>query len=88
MGQVYIIPEWQQTERSVEIVKEYDGAFEFNDFWIPEVLDDRQRQEEIIEHYAKYRTDFSQDTMHGAFLDVTVHSDCLLYTSPSPRDRG
>ncbi len=75
MGQVYIIPEWKQTERSVEIVKEYDGAFEFNDFWIPEVLDDRQRQEEIIEHYAKYRTDFSQDTMHGAFLDVTVHSE-------------
>ena len=29
---------------------------------------------ELIDFYAKVRNDFSNDTMHGAFLDVTVHS--------------
>ncbi len=33
------------------------------------------KQKEIIADYGKFRHDFSQDTMHGAFLDVTIHSD-------------
>lgn len=75
MGQVYIIPDIQKTEQSLSLIKEYNGAFEYNDFWQPEVLGNIRKQEEIIEHYAKYRTDFSSDTMHGAFLDVNVHSE-------------
>ncbi len=78
MGQIYIIPDRQEIEKSIGLIKEYDGAFEFNDFWKPDILDDRRKQEEIIELYAKYRTDFSTDTMHGAFLDVTVHSEDAL----------
>lgn len=74
MGQVYIIPDREKTEQSIQLIQEYDGAFEYNDFWTPEILDDRRKQEEIIEHYAKYRTDFSKDTIHGAFLDVCIHS--------------
>lgn len=75
MGQIYVIPDRQDMERSVKLIKEYDAAFEYNDFWRPEILDDRKRQEEIIEHYAVYRTDFSRDTMHGAFLDTYIHSE-------------
>ena len=75
MGKLYLIPDRQHIEESMELIKEYDGAFEFNDFWAPNILDDRRAQEKMIEYYAKYRTDFSQDTMHGAFLDVTVHSE-------------
>lgn len=78
MGQIYIIPDRQDIEQSISLIKEYDGAFEYNDFWLPEILDDRKKQEEIIEYYAKYRTDFSRDTMHGAFLDVTIHSEDRL----------
>lgn len=79
MGQVYIIPDRQDMERCVSLAGEYGAAFEFNDFWKPDVLDDRAKQEQIIENYAKYRTDFSQDTMHGAFLDICVHSaDALI----------
>lgn len=83
MGQVYIIPDRKGILQSMSLLKEYDGAFEFNDFWAPAVLDDRRRQEEIIEHYAKYRTDFSKDTMHGAFLDVTIHSEDPLIRAAS-----
>ncbi|MDD6071635.1 MAG: sugar phosphate isomerase/epimerase [Clostridiales bacterium] len=75
MGQLYIIPDRQNIEQSMSLIKEYEGAFEYNDFWMPAILDDRQKQEEIIEYYAKYRTDFSKDTMHGAFLDVCIHSE-------------
>lgn len=74
MGMIYITPEVQNPERSVRLMKDYGGLFEYGDFFDPKVLDDRYKQEEIIESYAKYRTDFSQDTMHGAFFDVTIHS--------------
>jgi len=83
MGQVYIIPDRQSLDESLSLLKEYDGAFEYNDFWSPLVLDDWKKQREIIEYYAKYRTDFSKDTMHGAFLDVTIHSEDNLIREAS-----
>lgn len=83
MGQIFIIPDRSNINQSLALAREYDSAFEFNDFWRPEILDDWRKQEEIIEHYAKYRTDFSKDTMHGAFLDVTVHSEDTLIREAS-----
>lgn len=74
MSRAYIIPDRSDIEKSLQLAKENDCAFEYNDFFLPEVLDDPKKQEEIIEFYAKYRSDFSKDTMHGAFLDVTIHS--------------
>ena len=75
MGKISIIPDRQNMDCSIALAKEYNAAFEYNDFWKPDVLENRKKQEEIIEYYAGYRTDFSQDTMHGAFLDVCVHSE-------------
>ncbi|MGN1170125.1 MAG: sugar phosphate isomerase/epimerase family protein [Lachnospiraceae bacterium] len=83
MGQVYIVPDRQDMERFVSLAGEYGAAFEYNDFWKPDVLEDRAKQERIIEHYAKFRTDFSQDTMHGAFLDIYVHSEDPLIRKAS-----
>jgi len=74
MKGLYLIPDKTNREESLQIIEKYHGAFEYNDFFIPAILDDKKKQLEIIEDYAKVRTDFSQDTMHGAFLDVTVHS--------------
>lgn len=74
MSRGYIIPDRTKIERSVRLAEEYGCAFEYNDFYLPEVLDNPGKQEEIIEFYARYRSDFSQDTMHGAFFDVTIHS--------------
>ena len=85
MGQIYIIPDRKDIEQSMSLVREYGAAFEYNDFWIPEILEDRQKQENIIEQYAKLRTDFSQDTMHGAFLDVYIHSEDPLIREISER---
>lgn len=83
MGQVFVVPDRQDMERFVSLAGEYGAAFEYNDFWKPDVLEDRAKQERIIEHYAKFRTDFSQDTMHGAFLDIYVHSDDPLIRKAS-----
>lgn len=89
MGQIYIIPDRQEIEQSLELIQEYNGAFEYNDFWKPAILDDRRQQENIIEFYARYRTDFSKDTMHGAFLDVCIHSeDPLIREVSRKRVRG
>lgn len=88
MGKVYITPDIQETEKLVSLIKEYGGAFEYSDFFVPDILDDRRRQEEIIEHYARFRTDFSQDTLHGAFFDVTIHStDSLIREASVKRVR-
>lgn len=83
MGKAYIIPDRGEMETSLRLAEEYGCAFEYNDFYIPAVLDDPKKQEEIIEFYAKHRSDFSEDTMHGAFLDVTIHSSDPLIRDAS-----
>ena len=74
MKGLYLIPDRTQIEESVRLAKDYQAAFEYNDFFLGAVLDDKAKQAELIDFYAKVRSDFSKDTMHGAFLDVTVHS--------------
>lgn len=83
MSKGYIIPNRTQIETSIRLAEEYGCAFEYNDFFMPEVLDDPKKQEEIIEFYAKYHSDFSNDTMHGAFFDVTIHSSDPLIRDAS-----
>ncbi|MBQ2900515.1 MAG: sugar phosphate isomerase/epimerase [Agathobacter sp.] len=74
MKGLYLIPDKTNIEESLQLLKTYQGAYEYNDFFLPDILDDKKKQLEIIEYYAKVRNDFSKDTMHGAFLDVTPHS--------------
>lgn len=83
MDRGYIIPRREDIKNSIRLAEEYGCAFEYNDFYIPAVLDDSKLQEEIIEFYARYRSDFSKDTMHGAFLDITVHSSDSLIREAS-----
>ena len=83
MSGTYIIPDRANIEKSLQLAEEYGCAFEYNDFFAPVVLDDPKKQEEIIEFYTKYRSDFSKDTMHGAFFDVTVHSTDPLIRNAS-----
>lgn len=74
MKGLYLIPDKENLEQSIQLIQENKGAFEYNDFFLPNILDDKAKQLEIIECYAKLRSDFANDTMHGAFLDVTIHS--------------
>ena len=74
MKSVYIIPKREQIEESLRLSKKYNTYFEYNDFFMPEVLDDEEKKKELIAFYKSLPRKRCQDTMHGAFLDVTLHS--------------
>ncbi|MBD5472246.1 MAG: sugar phosphate isomerase/epimerase [Lachnospiraceae bacterium] len=83
MSKLYLVPNRADMNRMCSLAEEYGCAFEYNDFYIAEVMDDPERQAEAIADYGRYITDFSGDTMHGAFLDVTIHSDDPLIRDAS-----
>lgn len=69
-----IIPDIFHIEQSMKLEEEYGVKFEYNDFMMPHILDQEQECRNRIEFYKKLDRDCSMDTLHGAFLDVTVHS--------------
>lgn len=69
-----IIPNRKDIERSMELVLDYGVTFEYNDFMMPDVLDHLEECRKRIDFYKGLGRDRSRDTMHGAFLDITVHS--------------
>lgn len=90
MSRLYLVPDRKDMERMCALAAEYGCAFEYNDFFLPKVMDDVGEQANIIADYRRCRENFlreevsketvsgevfSADTMHGAFLDVTIHSD-------------
>lgn len=102
MSKLYLVPDRKDMERMCALAVEYGCAFEYNDFFWPEVMEDSQKKKEIIEDYRaceeafinKCHGDenadnqfaqviFENDTMHGAFLDVTIHSDDPLIRDAS-----
>lgn len=83
MGKLYLVPDKMDMERLCRLAETYGCAFEYNDFYAAEVMDDPERQAAIIAAYGRYRDDFVHDTMHGAFLDVTIHSSDPLIRDAS-----
>ena len=74
MRKISIIPRRDNIEESLRLSKKYNANFEYNDFFLPFVLDDEEKKKELIDFYKGLERDRSEDTMHGAFLDVTLHS--------------
>jgi sugar phosphate isomerase/epimerase len=74
MGKLYIIPNAACITESLALAEKYDAHFEYNDFYLPGVLDDEKRVNELIAFYASLPGDRSKNTLHGAFFDVTIHS--------------
>lgn len=75
MRQLHIIPDRKRIEETLELAEEYHAVFEYNDFFHPAVLDDKKKIDELVSFYIKQPRDRSRDTMHGAFLDITIHSE-------------
>lgn len=69
-----IIPDRKNIDRSMKLALEYGAEFEYNDFMMPDVLDDAEECRRRIQFYKTLSRDRSRDTMHGAFLDITIHS--------------
>ncbi len=73
MSKFLIIPNAKNIEKSLELAEKYGFGFEYNDFFIPDVMDDASLADEIIARYSGHELpDYC--TMHGAFFDVLVFS--------------
>ena len=75
---IYIIPDRENIEKSLFIANKWNTYFEYNDFFSPEVLDNQKVIAQRINLYKSLDRDRTFDTMHGAFLDVTIHSSDSL----------
>lgn len=75
MGQLLLIPDPAQAKASCAMAERYHACFEYNDFYQMELLDDPAALRGRIALYRSLDRDTSRDTMHGAFLDITIHSE-------------
>lgn len=75
MGGLYMIPERENIRESVQLSEEYGAQFEYNDFFSPAILDEEKKKKELIDFYCSLTRNRDRDMLHGAFLDVTPHSE-------------
>ena len=70
MKQVLIIPDRNNLSDCLKLAGEYKLGFEYNDFFVPDVLDCEDKTNEIIGIYEKQKLPVAYTTFHGAFYDV------------------
>lgn len=67
--QLLIIPSLFEIEKSQALLEEYSVGYEYNEFFVPSVLDNADKCKEISQEYRKFALP-SFSTLHGAFFDV------------------
>lgn len=73
MKQILIIPDINNIEDTLKLAEKYNLGFEYNDFFNPDVLDDTDKLNSLIQSYEQRRLpDYC--TLHGAFFDVIPFS--------------
>ena len=68
----YVIPNLKEKEKYIELSKKYNLGFEYNEFFIPDTLDDENKISDILCEYKKLNR--TMDTLHGAFFDIVLDS--------------
>lgn len=76
MGQVLIVAREQDIQLYKAIAEEYNVGFEVNDFYNPEVLENEDEMNRLVEFYQREGLP-KGSTMHGAFFDIVVFSHDL-----------
>lgn len=69
MKQILIIPDRAHKEQCLALAEQYHLGFEYNDFFLPDVLDDASELEAIMSEYRGWNLP-EYTTVHGAFFDV------------------
>jgi len=69
---IAIIPELNRLNSCIEFAEKNSLGFEYNDFYEPCVLDDKEEIKKRIHIYKSLNRDCKKDTLHGAFYD-TIH---------------
>lgn len=78
-----IIPQADKLDEYGKIAFDEELGFEYNDFFLPAVLDDEAQIKKITNIYKNSRCLPEYTTIHGAFLDVTIFSDDPLIVKAS-----
>ncbi len=73
MKQLLIIPDRKNIAYSLMLAEKYSLGFEYNDFFIPQVLDNAENSDRIIGEYTSVKLP-EYCTLHGAFFDVIPFS--------------
>ncbi len=73
MKQLLIIPNQSCIEKYIELAGKYGVGFEFNEFFMPDILDDESKIKKITDTYKSYDLPV-YNTVHGAFFDVIPFS--------------
>ena len=72
-----IIPDLKRLDESLEIAEKYSLGFEYDDFYSPKALDDKEFTDNAIKKYKSCKLpEFC--TCHGDFYDVLIFSDDAL----------
>lgn len=69
-----IIPEYNCLSESIKLSREYNTAFEYNDFFNPAIYQDVEETRRRIDTYKSIDRDKSNDTLHGVFYDIAMAS--------------
>ena len=69
MKQILVIPKREKISDYINLAQKYDLGFEYNDFFVPDILDEENECERIVQAY-KQELLPAYTTMHGAFFDV------------------
>lgn len=70
-----IVPLINKIQEFQEFSEEHDLFFEYNDFFIPAIIDDQDEVKRRIKLYKSLGRDISRDTLHGVFFDMNPASD-------------
>lgn len=74
IGVTHIIPNIENLEAYVELAEQYSLGFEYNDFFVPDLLDDEAALKQRIALYNGLGRPKGRDTIHGAFFDIVPFS--------------
>ena len=53
MRKIYLVPDKYHKEESIALAKEYGAFFEYNDFFAPQILEDKRKQEKKCSYQVK-----------------------------------
>lgn len=70
----HIIPDWRELDTYMELAEKYSFNFEYDDFFEPDLLDDKEALEQRIAIYNNLGRERGKDTLHGAFYDIVPFS--------------
>lgn len=85
---ILIIPDRAELSSYTKLADRLNLGFEYNDFFIPKLLDDTEQLDAVIAEYEQMSGMPGYCTLHGVFLDVTVFSDDSLIARASGLSRG